>query len=46
MVFAFMNPLPYAMDYVKNKDTVSKDCPGLYITAEVMFKDVLHILDY
>ena len=46
MVFAFMNPLPYAEDYVKNKDTFSKDCPGVYITAEVMFRDVLHILDY
>jgi NSS family neurotransmitter:Na+ symporter len=40
---SFRSPLPWSVQRTTNKAGTSKDCPGMYITEEFFYRDILHV---
>lgn len=45
LVMSFMSPLPWSIKNTTDAAQITKDCPGLYISEEVFFKDIVKLYD-
>jgi SNF family Na+-dependent transporter len=41
----FYNPLPWSVQRTTNVEGTEKDCPGMYISQEYFYRDILHVFN-
>jgi len=45
LLISFVDPLPWSVMNTTNAAQTEKDCPGLYITQEVFYKDIVKTIN-